>query len=150
MATDQDLAGVAIVGMAGVFPGASDVDQLWDNVVNGRDAITEVSADRWDPVYYDPTHPSMDRFYCRRGGFIDTQAVLDPAALGVMPAAVDHAEPDQMLSLALAARAVADAGSEMVERARERVGVIVGRGGYLTPGLARLDQRVRMSEQLVT
>ena len=99
MATDQELVGVAIVGMAGVFPGASDVDQLWDNIVSGRDAITEVSADRWDPVYYDPTHPSMDRFYCRRGGFIDTQAVLDPAALGVMPAAVDHAEPDQIVGV---------------------------------------------------
>jgi phosphopantetheine--protein transferase-like protein len=149
MATDQDLGGIAIVGLAAVFPGASDVDQLWDNIVKGRDSITTVSADRWDPVYYDPAHPSVDRFYCRRGGFIDTQSVVDPAALGVMPAVFDHAEPDQMLSLALAARAVADAGPEM-EGARERVGVIVGRGGYLTPGVARLDQRVRMSEQLVT
>jgi 3-oxoacyl-(acyl-carrier-protein) synthase/phosphopantetheinyl transferase len=135
--------------MAAVFPAAPDLETYWDNLVGGVDAITEVPAERWDPVFYDPAAAGVDRFYCRRGGFVDAQGVLDPAALGIVPAAVAGAEPDQLLSLALAARALADAGGEATGARRERTGVIVGRGGYLTPGVARLDQRVRVAEQLV-
>ena len=98
--------------MAAVFPGSSTLEEYWANIVGGVDSISAVPPARWDPVYFDPAHAGVDRFYCRRGGFVDTQAVLDPAALGVVPAAVDSAEPDQLLSLALAARALADAGGE--------------------------------------
>ena len=44
---------------------------------------------------------------------------------------------------------MADAGGEEQLADRRRVGVIIGRGGYLTPGMARLDQRVRTAHQLV-
>ena len=33
---------IAIVGLAGTFPGASRVDLLWQNLLAGRDSITEV------------------------------------------------------------------------------------------------------------
>ncbi len=50
----------------------------------------------------------------------------------------------------MAAQAIADAGGEhRLPSDRQRVGVILGRGGYLTPGLVRLDQRVRTATQLV-
>lgn len=138
---------VAIVGMAAVFPGAADLDAYWANLAGGVDAITAVPAARWDPVYFDPAATAVDRFYCARGGFIDDVAAIDPIALGIMPVAVDGAEPDQLLALAVAARAIADAGGTI---ARERAGVILGRGGYLGPGVARLSQRVRTAQQLVT
>jgi 3-oxoacyl-(acyl-carrier-protein) synthase/phosphopantetheinyl transferase/malonyl CoA-acyl carrier protein transacylase len=67
-----------------------------------------------------------------------------------MPAAVPGAEPDQLLALHVAAEALSDAGGEDQLGDRSRVGVIIGRGGYLTPGLARLDQRIRTANQLVT
>jgi 3-oxoacyl-(acyl-carrier-protein) synthase/phosphopantetheinyl transferase len=142
---------VAIVGMAAVFPGAADLATYWSNISAGVDAITEVPASRWDPSYYDPhaaTDRRGDRLYCRRGGFLD-HAGFDPARYGVMPAAVPSAEPDQLLALHVAAEALADSevGSQLGDRSR--VGVILGRGGYLTPGLARLDQRVRTANQLV-
>jgi acyl transferase domain-containing protein len=48
------VAGTAIVGMACLFPGAPDMDRYWRNIVDGVDAIGEVPAARWDPVFYDP------------------------------------------------------------------------------------------------
>ena len=39
---------VAIIGMSGSFPGASDIDALWQNLLAGRDSIGEIPADRWD------------------------------------------------------------------------------------------------------
>jgi acyl transferase domain-containing protein/phosphopantetheinyl transferase (holo-ACP synthase) len=144
-----DEAAVAIVGMAVTFPKAPDLASYRDNVFGGVDAISDVPAARWDPVFYDPKHAGIDRFYCRRGGFVDDETLVDPIELGIVPAAVASAEPDQLLTLSLAARALADAGTDVLAGRAERTGVIVGRGGYLTPGLARLDQRVRTAEQLV-
>jgi acyl transferase domain-containing protein/phosphopantetheinyl transferase len=143
---------VAIVGMAALFPSAPDLTTYWSNILAGVDAIAEVPASRWDPCYYDPRAASTrrgDRLYCRRGGFVD-QADFDPTRYGIMPAAVPGAEPDQLLALHVAAEALTDAGGDAQLGDRSRVGVIIGRGGYLTPGLARLDQRIRTANQLVT
>ncbi|HEY1467064.1 MAG TPA: beta-ketoacyl synthase N-terminal-like domain-containing protein, partial [Acidimicrobiales bacterium] len=141
--------GIAVVGMAALFPGAADLDSFWQNLVEGRDAITEAPPDRLDPVYFDPDGSGPDRFYCRRGGFLGDLATFDPRPFGIMPNAVDGVEPDQLVALRVARAALDDAGGDRVAPVAERTGVIIGRGGYLTPGVARLDQRVRMAQQLV-
>ncbi|MGH4027760.1 beta-ketoacyl synthase N-terminal-like domain-containing protein [Actinomycetota bacterium Odt1-20B] len=149
---------VAIVGMAVTLPGAGDLDTYWHNVRTGADAISEVPKGRWDPEYYRPDAPdrenggtgSPDAIYCRRGGFVDGLSALaefDPTAFGIMPGSVPATEPDQLIALRTAAAAIADAGGRLPDPAR--VGVVLGRGGYLTAGIARLDQRVRTSGQLI-
>jgi acyl transferase domain-containing protein/phosphopantetheinyl transferase (holo-ACP synthase) len=142
---------VAVVGMAVLLPGARDLDAYWRNLVAGTDSITDVPAHRWDPEFHDPAaDPSRpDRVYARRGGFVDGFAEFDPLAYGVMPDSVAGAEPDQLIALRVAAEAVADAGGRDRLPGGDRVGVVLGRGGYLTPGLVRLDQRVRTANQLV-
>jgi len=140
---------VAIVGMGALFPGAPDLPTYWANLAGGVDAVTDAPADRWDPVFFDPAHEGPDRFYCRRGGFLGDLATFDPAPFGIMPMAVDGIEPDQLIALRVAQAALDDAGGDAALGARDRTGVIIGRGGYLTPGLSRLDQRVRTAQQLV-
>ena len=109
---EPDDGAVAIVGMAAVFPGAADLDSFWRNLEGGVDAIAEVPPARWDPVYFDPDATDrVDRFYCRRGGFVDDVAGFDPVAFGIMPVAAAGAEPDQLLALHVAARALDDAAA---------------------------------------
>ncbi|MEU6058754.1 beta-ketoacyl synthase N-terminal-like domain-containing protein [Streptomyces sp. NPDC047097] len=141
---------VAITGMAVLLPGAPDLATYWTNLRDGVDAVTEIPPGRLDASYHRPPHreAGADRLYCRRGGFVDGLAEVDAAGLGIMPAAVPDTEPDQLISLTTAARALADAGGEDRLPPRERIGVVLGRGGYLTPGLVRLDQRVRTAHQL--
>src|SRR5262245_9072830 len=122
--------------MAAVFPGAPNLDAFWSNLESGVDAVSDVPADRLDAAF-------RETFACKRGGFITPS--FDPIGFGIMPVAAKGAEPDQLLALDVAAAAVADARGTI---ARDRAGVILGRGGYLTPGMARLANRVRMSEQL--
>jgi acyl transferase domain-containing protein/phosphopantetheinyl transferase (holo-ACP synthase) len=142
---------VAIVGMAAVFPGAPDLATYWRNISTGVDAITEVPPARWDAEFFDPAHAGVDRFYCRRGGFLDGVAGFDPIAFGIMPVAAAGAEPDQLLALHVAGEALADAGVHGGrELPRDRTAVILGRGGYLTSGMARLANRVRTAQQVVT
>ena len=149
-----DRAGVAIVGMGALFPGAPDLATYWDNIVGGVDAISEVPAGRWESFFYEPSAYAVnpappDRVYCHRGGFVDEFATFDAAAYGIMPVTVEAAEPDQLIALKVAAAAIADAGGEAALGDAQKVGVIVGRGGYFTPGMARFDQRVRVAQQLV-
>ncbi|CAI7975564.1 Polyketide synthase, beta-ketoacyl synthase [Frankia sp. Hr75.2] len=159
---------IAIVGMSALFPGAGDLDTYWHNIVGGVDAISDVPPGRWDldeyyagPATDGDRQPGGDRrdggrrpdgagFYCRRGGFVDDLATFDPARFGIVPVSVDWAEPDQLLALRLAAEAMDDAGGAETLGDRGRVGVVVGRGGYVGPGVARLEQRVRTSHQLAT
>jgi acyl transferase domain-containing protein/phosphopantetheinyl transferase len=142
---------VAIVGMAAVFPGAPDLATYWSNILAGVDAIADAPESRWDSSYYDPAAATTrrgDRLYCRRGGFIE-EITFDPTRFGIMPVAVSGAEPDQLIALRVAADALADAGDEDWLGDRSRVGVIVGRGGYINAGMVRLAERVRTANQLV-
>ncbi|NXY96682.1 polyketide synthase dehydratase domain-containing protein [Streptomyces sp. BR123] len=144
---------VAITGMAVLLPGAPDLAAYWDNLRAGVDVIGEVPPGRWDAAYYRPgsaPEPAVaDRVYCGRGGFVDAVAEVDVTRWGVMPSSVPGTEPDQLIALHVAANALADAGGTARLPDRDRIGIVLGRGGYLTPGLVRLDQRVRTAGQLV-
>ncbi|MBO4209857.1 type I polyketide synthase [Micromonospora echinofusca] len=142
---------IAIVGMAALMPGAGDLESYWRNLVDGRDAITDVPANRWDDEFYDPELAHRpDRLYCRRGGFVDEHATFEPLKFGIMPSSIAEIEPDQLIALEVAAKAIDDAGGPDRLPAGDRVGVIIGRGGILSPAQARYAQRVRMSSQVIT
>ncbi len=147
--TGREDDGIAIVGIAGLFPGAPTIGDFWTNIRDGVDATTQVPEGRWDPVFFDADAKDADRFYCRRGGFVDDLATFDPLAFGIMPNAVDSVEPDQLLALAAASAALADAGNPHERTDPSKISVVLGRGGYIGDGVARLDQRVRTAQQLV-
>ncbi|MCQ9133399.1 type I polyketide synthase [Streptomyces hilarionis] len=144
---------VAIVGMAVLLPGAADLDAYWRNLRDGVDAIGEAPQGRWDAGFYRPgtaSDPAVaDRVYARRGGFVDGLAQVEVTRFGIMPHSVAGTEPDQLIALHVASAALDDAGGADRLPDRGKVGVVLGRGGYLTPGLVRLDQRVRTAGQLV-
>ena len=57
---------VAIVGMGALFPGSSDVDGFWRDVVSGRDLMRDVPRTHWSlDAYYDPAPGTPDRTYGR-------------------------------------------------------------------------------------
>ncbi|RUM37090.1 MAG: hypothetical protein DSY58_04375, partial [Desulfobulbus sp.] len=49
--SEQELLdGVAVIGMAGRFPGAQNVDFFWENLINGRESITFFPPDGLSPL----------------------------------------------------------------------------------------------------
>ena len=141
---------IAIVGMAALFPGSANLDRYWQNVVAGKGCITDVPPDRFDELFYDPENAHRpDRFYCKRGGFLD-EAVFEPLKFGIMPNSVSDIEPDQLISLEVASAAIADAGGPEKMPDADRVGVILGRGGLISPGAIRYSQRVRVNNQVIS
>ncbi|QFS84165.1 Phenolphthiocerol synthesis polyketide synthase type I Pks15/1 [Roseivivax sp. THAF40] len=132
-ATDRD---IAIIGMAGMFPGSDDIHRFWANICGKLDFVGAPPPE-WEAERYlngqGPTHiPTA------RGGYLGEAFAADPAELGVMPTSVDGSEPDQFLALKIARAALADSG--YLDGDHERTGVIVGHSTYLHRGNAAVVQ----------
>ncbi|MCG6862331.1 MAG: acyltransferase domain-containing protein, partial [Chromatiaceae bacterium] len=117
---------IAIVGMAGVFPKADDVETYWSNIVNGVNCFSEVDPARWNPKhYYDPDSTNGDKTPTKWGGFLD-DIIFDPLDYGIPPQSLTAVDPTQLLSLEVARRALDDAGYGQGDFDRSRVSVIFG------------------------
>jgi acyl transferase domain-containing protein len=140
--------------MAGVFPGAEDVQTFWENIVTRTDCIQDAPEDWEGTAFYDPDSRANDRIYCKRGGFLK-DLTFRPADYGVMPRSIDGADPDHFIGLAVATQALADAGYAEGHLASDRTQVIVGRGTYINRAFTNqlqhcfvLDQTVRLLKEL--
>ncbi|MGW1809406.1 SDR family oxidoreductase [Streptomyces sp. NPDC002078] len=114
---------IAIVGMACMFPEAPDLAAFWSNIVTGRDAVTEVPPERWDPAVHHAAGSTSSKW----GGFLP-RIPFDPLRYGIPPASLGSIEPVQLLSLEAARRALEDAGYGEQGRAfdRARTSVVFG------------------------
>ena len=118
--------GIAIIGMAAMFPEAKNTREYWHNIINGRDVIREVSPERWDPAaYFDPDPQTADKVYSKWGGFINDVA-FDPTDYGIPPASLAAIEPIQLLALKVAQQALADANLLNRPFPKQRTSVIFG------------------------
>ncbi|WP_017614007.1 type I polyketide synthase [Nocardiopsis salina] len=113
---------IAIVGMAGRFPGAEDIDALWELLDHGCEAIRPVPAQRWDAqAVLDPRRRVQDV-----GGFLEDVDRFDPVFFGISPREAADMDPQQRLLLETTWRALEDAGQPASGLHRARCGVYVG------------------------
>jgi acyl transferase domain-containing protein len=131
---------IAIIGLSCVFPGAGDARRYWQNILDKVDSVSDAPADWEAERFFDAGTKSDDRTYCKRGGFLGELSAFDPSLYGVMPNAVDGAEPDHFLALRNASDALRDAGYSDIGKFRERTEVIIGRGTYVNRGNATAMQ----------
>jgi acyl transferase domain-containing protein/NAD(P)H-dependent flavin oxidoreductase YrpB (nitropropane dioxygenase family)/NAD(P)-dependent dehydrogenase (short-subunit alcohol dehydrogenase family)/acyl carrier protein len=119
---------IAIIGMECIFPGSPDLESFWANILEGRDLITEVPAERWnaDLYYRKGSAAQKGKTPSKWGGFID-EIGFDPLRYGIPPQSLAAIEPAQLLSLEVACRALADAGyGEERPFDRDKTSVIFG------------------------
>ena len=57
--TNEKKTPIAVVGMAGLFPGASDLDTFWENIVTKKDTTGEVPPGRWIAGPGAMVHPDL-------------------------------------------------------------------------------------------
>jgi acyl transferase domain-containing protein len=122
---------VAIVGMAGRFPGAPDVDALWTLLRDRRDAVTEVPRDRWnvDDVYA-PLPPVPGKMCTRWGGFLDRAYEFDAPFFGISAREASFMDPQQRVILEVAWEALENAGIPPAALSGTSTGVFVGVSNY--------------------
>ncbi|ONI52171.1 MULTISPECIES: type I polyketide synthase [unclassified Streptomyces] len=95
---------IAVVGLSCRLPEASGPAAFWELLSEGRDALTDMPADRWESISGDPVDG------IRRGGFIDGIADFDASFFGISPREAVVMDPQQRLLLELTWEALEDAG----------------------------------------
>lgn len=115
---------IAVVGMAGRYPKARNMAELWDNLVQKKDCIEQIPdarfAQRLQNRYSAPY----------RGGFIDDVDRFDARFFGVSAQEANILDPQERLFLEVAYEAIEDAGyfPEILakDNASRDIGVFVG------------------------
>lgn len=97
----RDAAGdIAVIGMAGRFPGANTIDELWQVLTEGRETTRFFSPDELDPSI--PDQVRANPAYVRARGVLDEADQFDPAFFGLTPALADLMDPQQRVFLEIA------------------------------------------------
>ncbi|MDS1270910.1 type I polyketide synthase [Lipingzhangella sp. LS1_29] len=117
---------IAIVGVDGRFPGASTVEELWELLISGDDAIDQVPADRWDAAAFHHPEGSPGHANTVAGGFIADADAFDHEFFGISPREAAAMDPQQRLLVQAAWRALEDAGCDPRSQAGTNTGVLVG------------------------
>ena len=103
-------AGIAIVGMAGRFPGARNVAQFWRNLLEARETISHFRADELEAAAADDMAARASPSYVRARGILDGIEMFDAGFFGINPKEAEILDPQQRVFLETAWEALEDAG----------------------------------------
>lgn len=129
LATDDLEDRIAVVGMGCRFPGGvSDPGGFWELLAQGRDAVGELPADRWDAAAWHHPDPSVPgRTYTRAAGCLEGDIrAFDAEFFGLSAREASRIDPQHRLLLEVAWEALEDAGRPPLDLAGRPVGVFVG------------------------
>ncbi|MGA0557669.1 amino acid adenylation domain-containing protein [Larkinella sp. VNQ87] len=141
--TANQSADVAVIGMAGRFPGAETIDALWTLLQEGRETIRFFSPDELDASL--PDSLKTDPAYVPARGILDGIQEFDPAFFGLTPKLAEVMDPQQRVFLEIAWEALEQTGY-LPSFYSGRIGVYAGCGNntyYLNnvlPNQTALDQ----------
>ncbi len=120
---------IAIIGMAGQFPRAGNLDTFWRNIAGGKDCIDTVPPQRWDIERYfseDISIPGTTN--SRWMGVLEDIDVFDPLFFNISPTEAESMDPQQRLMLQNCWHAIENAAIDPRSLSGSRCGVFVGCG----------------------
>ena len=114
---------VAIIGVAGRFPGAENVEQLWQNLCEGRESVR--------PIATEELQDGLTEAQRAKGKYVAARAILDNVDMfdaeffRILPREAEVADPQQRVLMECAWEALEDAGYDPA-RIAGNVGVFAG------------------------
>ena len=96
---DQQYEGVAIIGMAGRFPGAESIEEFWANLVAGKESVSFFSDDEMVAAGLDPTALRRRGRYVPARGVLKEADCFDAAFFGIHPKEAEVMDPQQRVFL---------------------------------------------------
>ncbi|MEU0792022.1 beta-ketoacyl synthase N-terminal-like domain-containing protein [Amycolatopsis sp. NPDC005961] len=106
---------IAVIGLGCRWPGADGVEEFWDLLRTGRDAVRTAPPGRWDAEAAPVT-----------GGFLDDVAGFDAEHFGITPREAATMDPQQRMLLEVAWAALEHAGIAPASLRGSRTGVFTG------------------------
>ncbi len=149
MSNDTDGLGqaIAVIGMAGRFPGAANLDAYWQTIVEGRDNITR-NEDLRATIPTGPHAPDARLHIAARGVLAGVEQ-FDPGFFDFSPAEAAHVDPQHRLWLELAYEALEQSGYAH-DRHKQVISVFAGSflssylHGHLLPTRSALEEFLRL------
>lgn len=121
---DMNANSIAVIGMAGRFPGSDDVNAFWKSLVDGVSGVTEVTP---RPESSLPSEPN----YVAKAAVVKNADYFDAKFFGIYPKQAVEMDPQHRLFLEICWQAMEDAGyvpdeAPRVNQATGRVGLFAG------------------------
>lgn len=135
------LEGIAIIGMAGRFPEARNVDELWHNLLAQRESISRFAAEELEPAHHEDMEARSNPSYVRARGVLADADMFDERFFGFNPKEAEILDPQHRLFLQAAWEALEHAGYDP-QAFRGPIGVFAGATNnsyYLQNLLSRRD-----------
>ena len=118
---------IAVVGVSALFPGSSDAQGFWRDILAASDLLTTVPESHWlVEDFYDPDPTAPDKTYANRGGFLG-KVDFDAIGWGIPPSIIPATDTSQLLALIVAEQVLRDAaGDQFATMDRSRISCILG------------------------
>src|SRR5258708_5713822 len=127
MPAEIDDSAVAVVGMAGRFPGAGTIDELWELLKSAKEALSYITPEELTAAGVD-MRLAEDPSYVKYRMKMEGVSLFDADFFGYSPRQAANIHPQQRIFLECAWEALEAAGYDP-ESSRELVGVFGGSGG---------------------
>nr|NIM11807.1 acyltransferase domain-containing protein [Candidatus Aminicenantes bacterium]NIM78545.1 acyltransferase domain-containing protein [Candidatus Aminicenantes bacterium]NIN17791.1 acyltransferase domain-containing protein [Candidatus Aminicenantes bacterium]NIN41695.1 acyltransferase domain-containing protein [Candidatus Aminicenantes bacterium]NIN84444.1 acyltransferase domain-containing protein [Candidatus Aminicenantes bacterium] len=121
---------VAVIGMAGRFPGAGNIDEFWDNLKNGVESITFFGDQELEEAGIDK-QSVKDPHYVKANGVLADIEYFDAAFFGFTPKEAEILDPQVRLFLECAWHALEDAAYDP-DTTRGFIGIYAGASSHFT------------------
>ncbi|MCI0467275.1 MAG: type I polyketide synthase, partial [Beijerinckiaceae bacterium] len=108
MAGEDSSLSIAVIGMAGRFPGAASLDEFWDNLRRGVESITHFSPDELEDAYGRSVQHVPG--YVRARSVLDGVEMFDAEFFNFLPREAELTDPQQRIFLEIAWEALDSAG----------------------------------------
>ncbi|WP_395787553.1 SDR family NAD(P)-dependent oxidoreductase [Aquimonas sp.] len=122
-------APIAIIGSAGRFARARDLETFWAHLAGGVDCVDEVAAERWSlQRWYQAGAPAPGKTNSRWLGALPEYDCFDPLFFSISPTEAECMEPQQRVFLETCWHAIENAGRAPQSLSSSQCGVFVGCG----------------------
>ncbi|MCQ6959018.1 polyketide synthase [Mucilaginibacter aquariorum] len=122
---DKSNNDIAVVGMAGRFPGANNIYELWKVLTEGRETISFFTDDELDPNI--PFGIRNAPNYVKARGIVEDAEGFDATFFGISPKVAELMDPQHRVFLELAWEALETSG-HLPAKYSGSVGVFAGTG----------------------
>ncbi len=122
--SNESMEGIAIIGMAGRFSGAKNIEAFWQNL---RDGVESISVFTDEDLISAGIAPKVlkESNYVKSGAVLEDIDLFDAAFFGFNPKEAETTDPQHRLFLECAWEALENAGYDS-QRCESRIGVYAG------------------------
>lgn len=136
---------VAVIGMAGRFPGARDIHEFWKNIREGIESISYFTDEELKACGISQS-VLQDPRYVKAGGVLEGIDLFDASLFDFSPREAEILNPQHRLFLECAWEALEDAGYDP-DAYRKPIGVYAGEG--LSSYLLNIFQNPEIADSVV-